>query len=363
METDLIEHLRGIKGWKSKIGVATVYTKKKKKTSKQYKTRDKLKIDLIRYADDFVVIHEDKEVIMESKKFIGEWLAFRGLTLSKEKTSIVHSTDGFDFLGHHIRHYNNRLSGIYKHKLSHGTKTEQNRAKATHVLRVEPQREKIKIHWRNISDTIGKLKAITPDRLIRTLAPKITGWANYYKSVHSSEAFSKLDHLIWKRLYQWARRRHPNKGKRWIADKYFTTTNGRKWMFHDSKTGRVLKCYSQHKVKTGSYARVGYDRSYYDGDTAYWAERMSNGYGDITPSKAKMLKRQNGICPHCGGRFSNDDLLETHHKTHRSKGGKDKYSNLVLLHRHCHDDVHRQDLIQKANNPPNNGHVDPRMWY
>ncbi|OAD20656.1 RNA-directed DNA polymerase, partial [Candidatus Thiomargarita nelsonii] len=106
METDLIEYLRGIKGWKKKIGTTKVSTSKGK-TGKSYKTRVNLKIDLVRYADDFVVIHENKEVIEESKRFIGKWLEVRGLTLSEEKTKIVHSTEGFDFLGHHIRHYEN----------------------------------------------------------------------------------------------------------------------------------------------------------------------------------------------------------------------------------------------------------------
>ncbi|MEN8216868.1 MAG: group II intron reverse transcriptase/maturase, partial [Pseudomonadota bacterium] len=313
METDLIEHLRGIKGWKKKIGTTKVSIVTNKKTGKKYKQRISLKIDLVRYADDFVVIHEDKEVIEESKSFIEQWLQVRGLTLSQEKTKIIHSTEGFDFLGHHIRHYENQIKGTYKLKLMNGTKTEQNRAKATHVLRVEPTKDKIKAHWREVSDTIWKLKSTTAEALIGIIQPKITGWANYYKTVHSSEAFGKLDTLLWKRLYQWARRRHPQKGKKWIVEKYFGHSNGRNWVFMTRKDKAVVKAirtYSKHKERTGSYAKVGYDRSFYDGDTAYWADRLSKGYGNITPSKAKMLKKQDGICPECKSRLTNEDLLE-----------------------------------------------------
>jgi len=355
METDLIEHLRGIKGWKKKVGTTTVSTVTNKKTGKGYKTRMNLKIDLVRYADDFVVLHEDKEVIEESKRFISKWLEIRGLTLSEEKTKIVHSTEGFDFLGHHIRHYENRIKGIYKCQLLNGTPTEQRRAKATHVFRVEPTKVKIQGHYREISDTIWKMKAATPSELIGVLQPKISGWANFYKTVHSSEAFGKLDTLIWKRLYQWACRRHPNKGKKWIANKYFCTINGRKWTFaeikgkgKDREIVRFLKGYSKHKERTGSHARVGYDRSYYDGDTAYWAERLSKGYGNITPSKAKMLKKQNGICPICNGKFTNMELPEAHHIKSRMLGGEDKYDNLVLVHIHCHDKIHRDNPCTKG---------------
>jgi len=354
MESDLIEHLRGIKGWKKKIGVTTVSLEKNKKTNKEYKYRRNLKIDVVRYADDFVVIHEDKEVIEESKKYISEWLKVRGLELSEEKTQIVHSTEGFNFLGHHIRHYENRIKGTYRLKLLNGTKTEQNRANATHVLRVEPTKEKLHGHWKEISDTIGKLKSVTPAKLIAIIQPKITGWANYYKTVQSSEAFGKLDMFLWKRLYQWACRRHPKKNKHWIADKYFGRVGNRKWIFKDEKTGKTIKLYTQHKERTGSYTRVGYDRSYYDGDTAYWAERLSNGYDNITPSKAKMLKRQGGKCPHCGGSFTSEDLMHVHHKAYRSQGGEDKYKNLTLLHKHCHDELHRLNPIRQKKRGPFN---------
>jgi len=359
METDLIEHLRSIKGWKSRIGTTRVSTLINRETKETYRYRRHLHIELIRYADDFVVLHEDKVVIEESKRFIGEWLEVRGLTLSEEKTKIVHSTDGFDFLGHHIRHYENRIKGTYKLKLLNGSPIEQKRANATHVLRVEPTKEKIKLHYREISETVWKLKAATPSELIRALQPKITGWANYYKTAHSSEAFSKLDHMLWQRLYQWAQRRHHNKGKKWVADKYFCTVKGRKWTFAEIKGSgkdrlivKSLKGYSKHKKKTGSHVRVGYDRSYFDGDTAYWAGRLSKGYGNITPSKAKMLKRQDGICPVCKCRFTNTDLPEAHHIHPRHLGGEDKYTNLVLVHLHCHDKIHRED--KKPNSRRNN---------
>ena len=358
METDLIEHLRGIKGWKKKIGVTTTSNVINKKTGKSYKCRNSLYIDLVRYADDFVVLHEDKEVIEESKRFIGNWLEERGLELSPEKTRIIHSTEGFDFLGHHIKHYENKLKDTYKLKLLNGTKTEQRRAVASHKLRVEPTKDKIKRHWREISDTIWKLKDVSPDVLIMKIQPMITGWANYYRTAHSSEAFSKLDYLLYNRLTQWAKRKHSKKGVRWINEKYFgakrvgktkglihDTIDGRKWVFR-GKT-KHIKAYAKHKESTGSHARVGFDRSYYDGDTVYWAKRLSKGYGDITPSKAKMLRKQKGICPECGDVFMNDDLLHTHHMTYRSRGGTDKYTSLVLLHKHCHDKIHAIDKTER----------------
>jgi len=367
METDLIEHLRGIKGWKTKVGRTKVQDATNKKTGKTYKCRGNLHLEIIRYADDFVVIHEDKEVIEESKKYVEQWLEVRGLTLSEEKTKVVPSTEGFNFLGNHIKHYENRIKGTYKLKLLNGTKTERNRAEATHVLRVEPMKNQIKAHWRKVSDKIWSMKSAPAAAVISKIQPMITGWANVYKEFHSSEAYSKLDYLLYKRLLQWACRRHPNKGKKWVVEKYFGYMNGRNWVFMNKRDGKIvaaIKAYSKHKERTGSYARVGFDRSYYDGDTAYWAARLSKGYGDITSSKAKMLKKQGGKCPHCGGTFTNEDLMEAHHKTYKSRGGEEKYKNLVLLHRHCHDRLHAEEMKRREREGQFiGGGKDQRVWY
>jgi len=240
---------------------------------------------------------------------------------------------------------------------------------------VEPTKDKVKKHWRDLSDTIWKLKDASADVLIGVIQPKITGWANYYKAAHSSEAFNRLDHLLYRRLTQWTKRKHSKRGIRWINEKYFgikrkgkskeythSIIGGKKWVFRGEH--RHIKAYAKHKERIGSHARVGFDRSYYDGDVAYWAERLSRGYGDISPSKAKLLRKQKGKCPHCQSALTNDDLLHVHHRTYKSRGGTDKYPNLVLLHKHCHDEIHALDRKEKAGkrkenwNP--NGYVDLR---
>ncbi len=81
-------------------------------------------------------------------------------------------------------------------------------------------------------------------------------------------------------------------------------------------------------------------KSYYDGDETYWAKRLSRGYGNISPSKAKFLKQQNGKCNFCDSQFRNEDLMETHHVIMKKDGGKGEYKNLVLIHKHCHDQLH-----------------------
>ncbi len=64
-------------------------------------------------------------------------------------------------------------------------------------------------------------KSWSQEHLINKLNPIIRGWTNYHRSVVSSETFRKLDHILWAMLWKWAKRRHHNKSKKWIVDKYW----------------------------------------------------------------------------------------------------------------------------------------------
>jgi retron-type reverse transcriptase len=68
--------------------------------------RERHKVHLVRYADDFIITGISKELLRdEVQPLVAHFLKERGLELSHEKTSITHIDDGFDFLGQHIRRY------------------------------------------------------------------------------------------------------------------------------------------------------------------------------------------------------------------------------------------------------------------
>ncbi|RKZ41899.1 MAG: hypothetical protein DRQ49_03685 [Gammaproteobacteria bacterium] len=143
---------------------------------------------------------------------------------------------------------------------------------------------------------------------------------------------------MWKHLWKWACRRHPDKNKKWIKNRYFTQSRGKSWDFITERN--QIQWYGQSKAPVGSYIKVKEGKSYYDGDTAYWAKRLSKGYGPISPSKAKMLSKQDGKCPVCDRRFKSEDLIEAHHIKAKMDGGSNTTQNLSLLHRYCHDQLH-----------------------
>jgi RNA-directed DNA polymerase len=165
------------------------------------------KVHLIRYADDFIITGISKELLEnEALPVVREFLQARGLTLSEEKTKITHIDNGFDFLGYNIRKYNGKLL-------------------------IKPTKDSLKRFMTKIRETIESHKGVKQESLIRLLNPVITGWTNYYRYCVSSKTFSKADKMIFDKLWQWALRRHPKKGKRWVANKYFHTINNRKWTF------------------------------------------------------------------------------------------------------------------------------------
>ena len=86
-------------------------------TLKGRKTANRQALNLIRYADDFVIIHEDLSVVKKCQEIIAEWLSDMGLELKSSKTKLTHTLNklegnvGFEFLGFHVQQ---RKSGNYR---------------------------------------------------------------------------------------------------------------------------------------------------------------------------------------------------------------------------------------------------------
>jgi len=303
-------------------------------------------IRVVRYADDFVIMHESKEVIEKCQIKIQKWLAERGLSLSQEKTKIVHTSEGFDFLGFNIRQHPIKNQGRYARTAEVLAKKEGKRAKTQGFKTIiKPSKKAIKEHIYEMGQTIRKMKAVSQENLIRTLNPKIKGWANYYRAVVSKEVYSSIDRWMYQKLRRWSKRRHPTRNGHWVSTKYFRRIGKNKWNFA-TQTDKLHK-YAETKIERHVMVKMG--KSFYDGDEVYWAKRLSKGYGDISPSKAKLLKKQNGKCAFCNGIIKNGDLMETHHIISKNDGGTNESSQLALMHKHCHDQYHALYLEQQHN--------------
>ncbi|WDD30681.1 group II intron reverse transcriptase/maturase [Nostoc sp. UHCC 0926] len=291
-------------------------------------------LSLIRYADDFVILHEDITVVQRCREIISEWLKDMGLELKPSKTRLIHTLNGygeekpgFHFLGFNIRQH---LVGKYHSK--QGFKTI-----------ITPSKEKQKIHYERVASIIEDHKAAPQVALIIRLNPVITGWSNYYSTVVSKAAYSGLDNLIYPKLKAWAQRRHPNKSGVWVSNKYWQTIGGDNWAFVTRQKGQnPMRLRSHAETLIVRHVKVKGDASPYDGNLIYWSSRMGE-HPEVSTRVATLLKAQKGKCTHCQLYFREEDVLEVDHKIPRSKGGKDEYKNLQILHKHCHDSKTAED--------------------
>ena len=282
---------------------------------------------LVRYADDFVVIHEQLSVIEQSKQLISQWLGKMGLELKDSKTRIVSSKEGFDFLGFNIKQY--PVSDNHSSRSTNGEKL-------GHKTLIKPSDESVKRVYGQLRNVINQYGMAPQVALIKKLNPIIKGWANYYSTVCSSETYNDLDSLLYSKLQWWARRRHPNKTSGWVAIKYWHVNKG-KWDFRAEEGCKSVSLLKFCQTKISRHIKVQGSRSPFDGDWIYWSSRMGKS-PEISRKVAKLLKEQKGKCGHCGNYFQADSVMEIHHMDGNHKNNKSE--NLQLLHRHCHDNKH-----------------------
>jgi RNA-directed DNA polymerase len=295
--------------------------------------------NIIRYADDFVVLHEDKTVVQRCRELISEWLSGIGLELKPEKTRLAHTLSselsedgiaGFDFLGHHIQQH--QVGKYQSSKNSSGV------VLGFKTL-ITPTKKASKVQQEKIKSIVTKHRSSPQVALISELNPVIRGWANYYANsdIKTVGESSRQDHLTYLKLRRWAKRRCRGKIKAG-HQKYWHSEGGRNWVFStgtDANSAR-LHLYNDVACSSNNYVKVKGDKSPYDGDLVYWSTRMGN-HPEMPNREAFLLKKQKGKCAHCGLNFREDDLIEVDHKIPTSLGGKNDWKNLQLLHRHCHD--------------------------
>jgi RNA-directed DNA polymerase len=287
-------------------------------------------VNLIRYADDFVITGKSKELLEgEVKPFVEQFLQERGLELSPTKTVITHVEKGFDFLGQNVRRYPNGK------------------------LLIKPSKKNVKTFLGGIRRTIRAALGTSAADLIDELNPKIRGWANYHRHVVSKRTFDRVDHEIFSSLWRWARRRHPKKGPHWLKQKYFGLYQSRDWSFFGETCddeGQPNKVWLYRAVSTPikRHVKVKGEANPYDPAYETYFEKREADHMQDTFRGTRTLRflwyEQRGCCPVCNERITRITGWRLHHCVSRVLGGSTNATNRVLLHPECHDRVHRQRL-------------------
>lgn len=304
-------------------------------------------LHVIRYADDFVILHDNLDVILYCKQQIQDFLLKMGLKLSDAKTRLSHTlyydknkhtTElgfdtkiGFNFLGFTIKQFYSihRSASTLNKKLGYRTL-------------IYPSVQSCNKHQKKLHDVVLKEgKRLDQEQLILKLNPIIRGWASYFGVSHANTTghLAKQDYLLYLKLRKWALRNKETAGK---ATSYWKGSETKKWSFGALGQNQLLQhiAYAKSLGSTDGYVKVTGDHSPFDENQIYWTKRLSTN--PMIPIRVRtLLKKQKGICNWCKLQFTEADVMEVDHVVPlfgklRNKG-KNNYKNLQLLHRHCHD--------------------------
>jgi RNA-directed DNA polymerase len=157
---------------------------------------------LMRYADDFVVLCRSEAAAHETLRRVGTYLAGLGLTLHPEKTRVVFVGDGqtgFDFLGFHIR------------------KVESWRYRGRRSCHRWPGRRAMQSVRRRIKEiTAPRHRLPEPIAAIVTEVNRLLrGWGDYFRVGNSARHFQQVDDYVRERLALFLRKKTGKSGRNW----------------------------------------------------------------------------------------------------------------------------------------------------
>ncbi|MBE7939489.1 MULTISPECIES: group II intron reverse transcriptase/maturase [Ramlibacter] len=295
-----------------------------------------VKVNVVRYADDFVVTGISKELLVSVvQPWIEQFLRERGLFLSAEKTRLVSIFEGFDFLGWNFRKYESQLA-----KRQRGFK-----------LLIKPSRKSVSAFYDKVRTIIGKSLSVPTQDLIKTLNPILRGWARYHRGVVAKKTFTRLDSLIHWRLRRWGSRRHPRKTGKWVYQTYWLPVDHRVVFTAtgvDAQGEPVTSVlYRLGSTKIDRHHKVFGKFNPYDPSWERYSEIRSAASGEqsiLSAARLKLWQEQGGYCALCEVPMNSTDPIDDHHIVYRMYGGSNALANRVLMHSVCHRRVHALGL-------------------
>jgi RNA-directed DNA polymerase len=193
-----------------------------------------------------------------------------------------------------------------------------------------------------------------PDALVDRLNPLLRGGANSHRHTLGGRTFFRLDSFGGRRLFRRAKRRHPDKTGRWIADRSFPPQPRERWRFPAPATSKQvlrvcerLKPARSLKVKS---AATPFDP---DGEAYFRTRDQRAALRAALPFRAKLLRQQHGLCPGCRQMIPSEEEGELPQRDGNPQNNH--LANLVWLHPTYHHQVHYASGSPTAPSRPSRG--------
>jgi RNA-directed DNA polymerase len=217
-----------------------------------------------------------RQQALEVKARLAAWLAPRGLAFNEDKTQVVSLSEGYDFLGFHVRRYHGKLL-------------------------IKPSTQAVRRIRKRLRDELRSLRGSNAQTVIRRLNPIIRGWAAYYRTQVSAVIFGKLDQYLWRLTWKWATFSHANKSTSWVFSRYFGKFNKARqdrWVFGDRISGAYMHRFAWTNIVR--HQIVKHRASLDDPRLAdYWAWRRHKAPLPINLTARRLHRAQDGRCAIC----------------------------------------------------------------
>lgn len=259
---------------------------------------------LIRFADDFVVLCKTKEYAEQIKSVIEDFLQERGLILSPTKTKLVNVSDGFEFLSWHIK-------------------------KMDDCIRIVPSSSAISWFYEQINKTVKEYVCGDQDTLIKMLNTKIRGFSTYHKTVFSQHIFKQADIIIEFILLKWLRKINPELNDMQIRDMYWRRNNEGKWRFA-TINNTIIKL---QEIPLVVHDRVITAKDPYINADYFKDRSLSQSIKRVSGKYRTIWDRQKGCCYICNERIKPNEYRELIKIDANKEDNSIK--NLAYIHSKC----------------------------
>ena len=240
-------------------------------------------LTMVRFLGNFVLFHAQRPILELCVAEVRQWLMHVGLEVSEKKCFIRDCRQSFILFGFNIIQIRKNQSD--------------------YRVKITPSRQACLAHLYEVRHIIQHNRQVSTYNLISKLRPVVIGWASYYQFCECSVVFRKMGNLVFQMLRHWVFRRHPRENRFSVKEKYWPS--GRTYQFDGinhknnwvlcgrsyTKGGILIENYLPYMswVHRRKFVKIQGNKSPYDSNHAYWAERISNNSKYFAFSNLKSL--------------------------------------------------------------------------
>ncbi len=312
------------------------------------------KVHVVRYADDFIIIGPSKKMLKVLRPHVEDFLAKRGLEISKAKSSLFNIWEQeFEFLGFSF----NKKRFNYKKRAE--VSWSKRSYKSTSRIIIKPSDDNLRKFRNKVRDIVGSHTDLST--LVLKLNEYLRGRAIYFAITgDSAERVRGMHRFVLRKCWEKVAKLHRETPRKALRKRFFPNHKfyqlgryvQRSWVFsvptkleRPSVDDAKLRLFNLDSIRAPGKAQIPMGLNTYEkADREKLGKRVL--YTSLPSGTVeKICRRQKFICPACGQSLSNGEDIEVHHmpslKDLRLHATLSTQVKTVVLHKLCHSRIHK----------------------